>query len=336
MLRKIMNGSYALLVLFFAAGLIMSCGGGAGGTGNTGNTTYILSGTVSGVVPQGVTITLSGAGTGTTTTSAGGTYSFAGLSNGYYTVTASRANYKFTPASQNVPINYANAVAATIISENALSISGHVADGSAVATAGVTMTLTDVSLASSLTATTDASGNYTLNSSLTGTCTVTPSKNSLFNALLHTLTTYSFAPSSQQITITNANITGVDFVTTVTTTNAYNITGKIIQGTREPIVASAPFILEGVTVWLNNPGYTSWISTTTDAIGNYTFSGIPNGTYTVGPSHFHTGICPHPTEYTFSPLTQAITVSSADLTVADFAENIYQGGCVGPVKPTGE
>jgi hypothetical protein len=38
MLRKIMNGSYALLVLFFAAGLVMSCGGGGGG-GSTGNNT---------------------------------------------------------------------------------------------------------------------------------------------------------------------------------------------------------------------------------------------------------------------------------------------------------
>jgi protocatechuate 3,4-dioxygenase beta subunit len=325
MLRRIMNGSYALLPLFFAAGLVMSCGGGAGG-GNTGNTTYTLSGAVSGAVPQGVMLTLSGAGTGTTTTNTGGTYSFAGLSNGYYTITATRANYKFTPASQVVPINYANAVATTIVSENAYSISGNVA----VATAGVTMTLTGSGLASSLTATTDASGNYTFNALVTGDYTVTPGKNSQYVALSHILTTYSFTPANQPVTISNLNLASVNFVTTVTTTNAYNISGTITQGTRDPIVASAPFILEGVTVWLNNPGYTIWISTTTDASGNYTFSGIPNGTYTVGPSHFHTGGCPHPTEYTFSPLTQAITVSGADLADADFAENIYQGGCAVP------
>ena len=329
MLKKIMTGSYALLALLFAAGLIMSCGGGAGGS-NSGNTTYTLSGTVSGAVPQGVTITLSGAGTVTTTTSAGGTYSFSGLANGYYTVTASRANYRFTPASQNIAINYANAVAANVVSENAYGLSGNVADGFAIATAGVTMTLAGPGLASSLTATTDGSGNYTYRA-VPGDYTVTPGKNSIYDAVLHTLTTYSFAPSSRPVTIISADITGVDFVTTVTTTNAYSITGKIVSGTIDPIVASAPFMLQGVSVWLNNPGYTIWISLTTDAGGNYAFSGIPNGTYTVGPSHFHTGGCPRPTEYAFSPLTQAITVSGADLTVADFAENIYQGGCAGPL-----
>jgi len=286
-----------------------------------------LSGTVTGAVPQGVTITLSGAGTGTTTTGAGGTFSFSGLANGYYTVTASRANYRFTPASQNVAVNFANAAAVAIVSENTLAISGHVADGSAVAAEGITITLTDVSLTTSQTATTDASGNFTLNSSLTGTCTVTPSKGSLFDALLHTLTTYSFSPPNQQITITGADIAGVDFVTTVTTTNAYSVSGKIVQGTRDAFVFSEPFILNGVTVWLNNPNYSIWINTTTDANGNFVFNGIPNGTYTVGPSHFNTSGCPKPTEYTFSPLNQAITINGADLTIADFVENIYQGGC---------
>ena len=329
MLRKMSVGLYHCFVVLLLSGLVMSCGGGAGGGSNTGNATYTLSGTVTGAVPQGVTITLSGAGTGTATTSAGGTYSFTGLSNGYYTVTATRANYKFTPASQDVAINYANAAATTIVSENAYSLSGSVAVGSAAPTAGVTMTLTGAGLASSLTATTDTSGSYTLNSLLTGTYTVTPSKNSLFNAVLHTLTTYSFTPPNQPVTITSANITGVDFVTTATTTSAYSISGTITEGTQS--LTTAPFILEGVTVWLNNPDYTIWISTTTNASGNYTFSGIPNGDYTVGPANFHTGSCPFPIDYRFSPVTQTITISGADLTGTDFVENVSRSGCAVPL-----
>ncbi len=225
----------------------MSCGGGAGGGSSSANPTYTLSGTVTGTDPQGILITLSGGGTRTTTTGAGGAYGFSGLANGYYMVTASRANYRFTPASQNIAINYANAVAANVVSENAYGLSGNVADGSAVGTAGVTMTLSGPGLASSLTATTDGSGNYTY-SAVPGDYTVTPGKNSIYDAVLHTLTTYSFAPSSRPVTISSADITGVNFVTTVTTTNAYNVSGKIIQGTAGAFVTTAPFILQGVTV----------------------------------------------------------------------------------------
>jgi len=325
MLRKLSVGLHHGLAALLLAGVLMSCGGGAGGASNSANPTYTLSGMVTGVVPQGVTITLSGAGTGTTTTSAAGTYSFAGLANGYYTVTASLANYKFTPANQAVAINYANAAATTIVSETAYSLSGTVAEASAVPTAGVTMTLTESGLASSLTATTDASGNYTLNSLLTGTYAVTPSKNSQYDAGLYMLTTYSFSPQSQPVTISNIDLTGVNFVTTVTTTNAYSISGKITEGTKS--LTTAPFILEGVTVWLNNPDYTIWINTTTNASGNYAFIGVPNGNYTVSPRHFDTGSCPRPIYYSFSPVSSAITISGADLTVSDFLENISRGVC---------
>ncbi len=328
MLRKLSVGLHHGLATLLLVGVLMSCGGGGGSASNSANPTYTLSGMVTGIVPQGVTITLSGAGTGTTTTSAAGTYSFTGLSNGYYTVTAARANYKFTPASQAVAINYANAAATTIVSENAYGISGHVADGSTVATAGVTMTLTGLGLASSLTATTDASGNYTY-SAVPGDYTVTPSKNSQYDAVLHTLTTYSFSPPSKPVTISNANFPGVDFVTTVTTTNAYNISGKIIPGTQ--FLTTDPFILVGVTVGLYNSGSVILITTTTDASGNYAFNGIPNGSYTVSPYNFRTGSCPVvPTEYSFSPVSSAITISVSNLTV-DFVENISRGGCVSPI-----
>jgi len=215
MLRKIMNGSYAVLVLFFATGVVMSCGGGAGGGGNSSNPTYTLSGTVSGAVPQGVTITLSGAGSGTTTTSAGGTYSFTGLSNGYYTVTATRANYAFSPASQVVAVNYANAAAANIVSvfENTYSISGKITQGSGSLIEGVTVIVSSTTSTTSISTTTDATGNYTFSGVLNGDYTVRPVSFHIGSSN-NTLTTYwyVFSPTSQAITINGSDLTVADFI----------------------------------------------------------------------------------------------------------------------------
>lgn len=58
--------------------------------------TYTLSGTVSGSVMAGVTITLNGANLGSALTDLSGNYTFAGLVSGTYTVNASLAGYAFT------------------------------------------------------------------------------------------------------------------------------------------------------------------------------------------------------------------------------------------------
>src|SRR5262249_32657070 len=86
--------------------------------------TYSISGTVSGAIPDGVLISLSGTMTATTTTAGGGLYSFSGLKNGSYTLTPSKANYSFDPAGilvtgngshvtgPNLPITYTMACSA--------------------------------------------------------------------------------------------------------------------------------------------------------------------------------------------------------------------------------
>ena len=221
MLRKMSVGLFHGFVVLLLAGVVMSCGGGAGGTGNTGNPTYTLSGTVTGAVQQGITITLSGAGTGTTTTSSGGTYSFAGLANGYYTVTASLANYAFSPSAQVVPVNYANAAAADFVSADAYSISGTVTvTGIGGTSEGVTMTLTGTTLPVPVTATTDSVGNYSFyRVASSGTYTLTPSQSSTRWACTGGLNpsprlvteTTTFIPTAQSITVNNADVTGVNY-----------------------------------------------------------------------------------------------------------------------------
>ena len=65
---------------------------------------YTVSGTVSGDVQEGVTITLSGDSSATTITASDGTYSFTGLLSGSYAITPRLINYFFNPVRTEVPI----------------------------------------------------------------------------------------------------------------------------------------------------------------------------------------------------------------------------------------
>ena len=52
-------------------------------------------------------------------------------------------------------------------------------------------------------------------------------------------------------------------------------------------------------------------ATTADSSGSYTFTGLANGTYAIIPSH---------TGYTFSPTSQSVTVSGANVTAINFTD----------------
>jgi hypothetical protein len=167
---------------------------------NGTSTTYSISGTVSGAATSGVTMTLSGAASATTTTASGGTYSFAGLANGTYTVTPSKAGYTFSPASASETVNGANITGVNFTATavvSTYSISGTITLNGA-GLSGVTVT------AGSATATTSSSGAYTLSGLVNGTYTVTPSKAG-----------YTFSPASASETVNGANITGVNFTAAV-------------------------------------------------------------------------------------------------------------------------
>ncbi|MDH4276004.1 MAG: DUF1566 domain-containing protein, partial [Gammaproteobacteria bacterium] len=78
--------------------------------------THSISGTVSGAIAAGVTVTLKGTATTSVVTDTSGNYSFAGLVNGGYTVTPTKTGYMFNPPGVNVTINSANVGAVNIIS----------------------------------------------------------------------------------------------------------------------------------------------------------------------------------------------------------------------------
>lgn len=86
------------------------------------------------------------------------------------------------------------------------------------------------------------------------------------------------------------------------------ITSYSISGTLSGAVA------QNVTITLSG---TNTGSTMTDASGNYSFSGLVNGSYTVTPS---------PAGYTFSPTNRAIAISGANVTAVNFGVG---GGSIG-------
>jgi len=100
------------IICLVVVGVLAACGGGGGGSGGGdgggGTVTYSLSGTVTSAFDesaiQGVAISLTGARTASTMTNTSGQYSFTGLANGTYTVTANLADAVFLPDSIPVTI----------------------------------------------------------------------------------------------------------------------------------------------------------------------------------------------------------------------------------------
>jgi uncharacterized protein (TIGR03437 family) len=239
--------------------------------------TWTITGGV-GTTGSGATIALTGASTATTTASSSGSYTFTGLANGSYTVTPSLTGYTFSPASAAVTVNGANAMAGNF---TATAQTWTITGGVGTTGSGATIALTGVSTA---TTTASSSGSYTFTGLANGSYTATPS-----------LTGYTFSPASAAVTVNGANATAPNFTATAQT---WTITGGV--GTTG----------SGATIALTGA---STVTTTANAPGAYTFTGLANGSYTVTPSL---------SGYTFSPASQAVTVNGANVTVGNF---ILQG-----------
>jgi hypothetical protein len=155
---------------------------------------------------------------------------------------------------------------------------------------GATVTLSG---AGSATATANSSGAYTFSGLANGTYAVTPSKSG-----------YTFSPTSQNATVNGANVTGISFTATAQAT--YSISGTIT-----PTAGGS-----GASVALTGPAAAN---TTTNSSGNYTFTGLANGTYTVTPSN---------SGYTFTPANQSVTISNANQTGVNFTATVTQSHTV--------
>ena len=141
-------------------------------------------------------------------------------------------------------------------------IEGTVSTRRGILTGGVTITLTDSNSNMVETATFDDDINpgwYRFTGLAAGTYTLTASK-----------PCWSFSPSSQSVTITDANATGIDFTSSK---NYYSIYGTVTeQGSGDP-VAGASLSLYELGTYIR--------STVSDGSGEYMFNGLENGGYTI-------------------------------------------------------
>ena len=276
---SVQNGTYTVtpsknLVSFTPTSQTVTVNGGnvTGVTFTATSQSWSVSGMITPPI-AGITVNLTGASSASTTTDGSGNYTFSSLGNGNYTITPTQAGYAFSPNSQNVTINGANVSGVTFTATQVWSISGTITP----ATAGLTVNLSGTSSGST---TTNASGNYTFGGLANGNYTITPSQAG-----------YTFTPSSKNVAINGANVTGVNFTATIQTWS--------ISGTVTPATA-------GITVDLTG---TSTGSTTSDTSGNYSFIGLTNGSYTITPKH---------SGYTFTPTFLNVGVNGANVTGQNF------------------
>jgi hypothetical protein len=134
-----------------------------------------------------------------------------------------------------------------------------------------------------------SNGNYSFNGLGPGSYQLTPSK-----------TGYTFSPAFIAVTLSGADVTGLDFTAIAA---RYRISGAVSGLTTAGVTLS----LAGVES----------ASATTDANGNYALNRIANGTYTLTPSK---------AGYVFYPANITVAVNGADLAGRNFA------AMVAPIK----
>ncbi len=234
-----------------------------------------------------VTVALTGAKSVGGQTDANGNFAFYDLADGGYTVTPTRANFRFTPPSQTFSTLTSAQVARFRAEILQFEIAGKVADGSGRGVAAVTITLSGGQTG---TAQTDASGAYVFkNLTANGTYTVAAVK-------------AGFAIVPDKLTFENLTANQTANFTALPT---YKISGKVTGPTGAGMIGVTLAISGGMTA-----------TATTDAAGAYSFPVVPSGSnYTVAASR---------TSWTFTPANRSFTNLNGDQ-AADFTAVLATG-----------
>ncbi|MGO9446089.1 MAG: carboxypeptidase regulatory-like domain-containing protein [Thiobacillaceae bacterium] len=156
--------------------------------------------------------------------------------------------------------------------------------GTITPTAGGSGASVTLSGSSSASTTTSGSGTFSFTGLTNGNYVVTPSNPG-----------YTFVPPSQAVTINGAIQVGVNF-TAAPAPVTYSLSGTI----------SPASVGAGAIVTLSGPASAS---TTADSGGNFSFTLLNNGTYTITPSS---------TTATFNPLSQSVTINGASVSGVGF------------------
>lgn len=235
------------LVTFAPLSASVTVGPDATGIDFSATQLYTVSGTITTAASAPIAGVTVSAGGQTATTAADGTYTVLNLPVGTYTVTPTKAEYTFSPASRSVTVAPNQTGVNFTGTQKTYTLRGTILSGG-LGVAGVTVS------AGALSATTAQDGTYTLTGLPAGSYTVTPS-----------LAERTFTPASLPATVGPSQV-GFDFVATV---NTYTLAGTITSGGSG---------LAGVTVTAGNK------TATTAGDGTYSVTGLVAGTYTATPA----------------------------------------------------
>ena len=257
----------------------------------------------------GVMVTLSGDATATETTDAAGDYAFSGLVSGNYTVTISGYDgvaYSFEEEAKTVELATGDLAVQHFEGEHTRTagISGQVTvEGAGLA--GVVVALSGDATA---TETTDDEGRYAFAELRAGNYTVSIQ----FNA-----EEYDFTETSESVTVMPAQMG----------TASFDGTRLRTAGIRGQVSVERVGI-EGVVVALS--GAAEAMMDTTDAAGEYAFSGLVSGTYMVTISGYDA------VAYSFEEEAKTVELATGDLAVQHFkGEHTRTAGISGQVTVEG-
>jgi len=230
-----------------------------------------------GTAIPGVAVT-GGPGSPPVQTDSNGNYTLINAQNGVQTVTPTKASYTFTPISRSVTLNNGSAISQNFIGKIGINLIGRISTAGAVALPGVTVSRTGA--ASSVV--TNAAGYYTFINVLPGTTTITPS-----------LAGYFFTPTTRVVTAAAVDISNLNFAASPT----HTLSGRVANsgGIGQP----------GVTVSRSG----SFVTVVTNGAGYYTFTNVPDGTFTVTPSG---------AGFSFSPENRSVTLAGANVSNQNF------------------
>jgi protocatechuate 3,4-dioxygenase beta subunit len=309
---------------------------------------------------SGVQVTLTGTdlngnalASQTTTTDASGNYAFTGLVNGTYTITEA-ATPLYAEAS-NTPGTLGGSVSGDTIS--GISLAGNndtgsgykfgeqtgglagtvyvdvnkngVLDGGDKRLSGVQVTLTGTDIngkaLASQTTTTDASGNYAFSGLVNGTYAVTEAATPLYAEATNT-------PGTRGGIVSGDVISGISLAGNSDTGTGYNFgeqTGSLagtvyVDVNKNGVLDGGDTRLANVQMTLTgtdvNGNALASQTTTTDASGNYSFTGLVNGSYTLTEA-----ATPLYAEATNTPSTLGGTVAGDTITGIGLAGNADNG-----------
>jgi inhibitor of cysteine peptidase len=241
---------------------------------------YTVSGRIAdaqGAAIVGVSVSR-GAGSTAATTNSAGYYTLTNVPPGSYTITPTKSNYTFAPATRSVTVTSANVGSQNFTGTTGYTINGRISNSAGAQIAGVSITRSG----SATPAVSNSAGYYTFISVQPGTYTLTATKSG-----------YRFTPTTKSVSVTSTNVSGQNFIGAT----GYNISGRIANSSG---VGQA-------NISVKRSG--SSTAVVTNSAGYYTFTDVPNGSVTITPGG--TGL-------SFSPESRTVTMNSADISGYNF------------------